>query len=119
MRIIRPADLRPSWRQVVWRSLLVTVITALALWILAAILEGFTIDRPVDALLAGFVVGVVNAVVWPALAFLIVPLSVLTLGLGAIVLNAVFVGWVLELLPGVDVDGFWTSLLDRASGSSS
>ena len=71
--------------------------TAIALWVLAAILEGFTIDSPVDALLAGFVVGVVNAVVWPALAFLIVPLSVLTLGLGAIVLNALFVTWVLEL----------------------
>ena len=107
------ADLRPSWRQVAWRSLLVTVTTAIALWVLAAILEGFTIDRPVDALLAGFVVGVANAVVWPALAFLIVPLSVLTLGLGAIVLNALFVTWVLELLPGVDVDGFWTSLADR------
>ncbi len=110
VRIIRPADLRPSWRQVVWRSLLVTVTTALALWILAAILEGFTIDRPVDALLAGFLVGIVNAFVWPAMAFLIVPFSVLTLGLGAIILNAVFVGWVLELLPGVDVNGFWTSL---------
>ncbi len=85
--------------------------TALALWVLAAILEGFTIDRPVDALLAGFVVGLANAVVWPALAFLIVPLSVLTLGLGAIVLNALFVTWVLELLPGVEVDGFWTSFL--------
>ena len=56
-------------------------------------------------------VGVANAVVWPALAFLVVPLSVLTLGLGAIVLNALFVAWVLELLPGVEVDGFWTSLV--------
>jgi len=61
-------------------------------------------------LLAGFVVGVVNAVVWPALAFVVVPLSVLTLGLGAIVLNAVVVGWVLELLPGVEIDGFWPAL---------
>ncbi|HEX3090698.1 MAG TPA: phage holin family protein, partial [Ilumatobacteraceae bacterium] len=87
-----------------------TVIIAVALWILAAILGGFTIDRPIDALLAGFVVGVANAVIWPALAFLIVPLSVLTLGLGAIVLNAVFVAWVLELLPGVEIDSFWTSL---------
>ena len=83
---------------------------ALALWFLAAILDGFTIDTPGDALLAGFVVGVANAVIWPALAFLVVPLSVLTLGLGAIVLNAVFVLWLLELLPGVEVDGFWTSL---------
>ena len=56
-------------------------------------------------------VGIANAVIWPALAFLIVPLSVLTLGLGAIVLNALFVTWLLELLPGVEVDGLWTSFL--------
>ena len=109
-RIVRAASDRPSWRQVLWRSSVVTVIIALALWILAAVLSGFTIDDPADALLAGFVVGVANAVIWPALSFLIVPLSVLTLGLGAIVLNALFVTWVLELLPGVEVDGFWTSL---------
>ena len=71
-----------------WRTVVVTVVTALALWLLAAILPGFSIDSFWDALLAGFVVGVANAVVWPALAFLVVPLSVLTLGLGAIVLNA-------------------------------
>ncbi len=103
--------MRPSWRQVAWRSLVVTLITAVALWFLAAILDGFTIDTVAHGLLAGFVVGIANAVIWPALAFLIVPLSVLTLGLGAIFLNAVFVTWVLELLPGVEVDGFWTSLL--------
>ena len=62
------------------------------------------------SLLAGFVVGIANAVIWPALAFLVVPLSVLTLGLGAIVLNAVFVFLLLDWLPGVEIDGFWTAL---------
>ena len=67
-----------------WRSAVVVVFTAVSLWFLAAILPGFEIDRAADALLAGFVVGVLNAVVWPALASLVVPLSVLTLGIGAI-----------------------------------
>ena len=101
---------RPSLRSVVWRSVVVTVVTALALWLLAAIVPGFSIESGWDALLAGFVVGVGNAIIWPAMAFLVVPLSVLTLGLGAIVLNVVFVGWLLDLLPGVEIDGFWPSL---------
>ena len=63
----------------------------MTLWILAALLDGFSIDRPRDALLAGLVVGLVGAVVWPALAFVVVPISVLTLGLGAIVLEALVV----------------------------
>ncbi len=97
-------------RSVLWRGLVVTVITAGALWLLAAILPGFSIDSFADALLAGLVVGIGNAVVWPALAFLVVPLSVITLGLGAIVLNVVFVFFLLDPLPGVELDGFWTAL---------
>ena len=86
------------------------MVTAVELWLLAAILPGFSIDSFWDALFAGFVVGAGNAVVWPALAFLVVPLSVLTLGLGAIILNALFVFLLLDLLPGVEIDGFWTAL---------
>ena len=77
---------------------------------LAAILPGFTIDSLWDALLAGFVVGVGNAVIWPALSFLVVPLAVLTLGLGAIVLNVLFVFLLLDPLPGVTIDHFRTAL---------
>jgi uncharacterized membrane protein YvlD (DUF360 family) len=94
---------------VLWRAAVVTVVTAVSLWLLAAIIPGFSIDSAGDALLAGFVVGVANAVVWPALAFVVVPLSVITLGVGAIVLDVVFVGVVLDALPGVQVDGFWTA----------
>jgi uncharacterized membrane protein YvlD (DUF360 family) len=108
--VVRPAADRPTVRSVLWRGLVVTSVTTIALWLLAAVLPGFSIDSFPDALLAGFVVGVGNAVVWPALAFLVVPLSVVTLGLGAIVLNVVFVYFLLDPLPGVELDGFWTAL---------
>jgi uncharacterized membrane protein YvlD (DUF360 family) len=109
-RIVRPEPDRLSWRTVLWRGLLLTVVTAVTLWLLAGILPGLSVDSAWDALLAGFVVGLGNAVIWPALAFLVVPLSVLTLGLGAIVLNALFVFLLLDLLPGVEIDGFWPAL---------
>jgi uncharacterized membrane protein YvlD (DUF360 family) len=102
---------RPSWARVASRGALVTVLTALTLWVFAAVLDDFSIDRPRDALLAGFVVGIVGAVVWPALAFVVVPISVLTLGLGAIVLEALVVGIVLDALPGVHLEGFWTAVI--------
>ena len=84
---------------------------AASLWILAALLPGLSIDRPRDALLAGLVVGLVGSIVWPALAFIVVPISVLTLGLGAIVLEALVVALVLDFLPGVHLDGFWTAIV--------
>jgi uncharacterized membrane protein YvlD (DUF360 family) len=109
--VVRRPGERPSWSRVICRSALVTVVTAVTLWILAALLDGFSIDRPVDALLAGFVVGLVGAVVWPALAFVVVPISVVTLGLGAIVLETLVVAIVLDLLPGVTLDGFGTAIV--------
>ena len=109
-RVVRPAAERWSSRTVLWRALILTVVTAVELWVLAAVLAGFSIVSLWDGLLAGFVVGVGNAVVWPALAFFVVPLSVLTLGVGAIILNALFVFVLLEVLPGVEIDGFWTAL---------
>src|SRR5262245_59294771 len=107
--MVRPPAERPTLVRVVWRVVVVTVATALTLWLLAAVLDGFTIDTVWQALLAGFVIGLVNSVLWPALAVVVVPISVLTLGLGAILLDIILVGLVLDALPGVDVAGWWTA----------
>ena len=103
--------IRPGLVQVATRAAIVSVITGVALWLLAAVLDGFSIDGPWNALLAGVVVGLLNAVVWPLLAFIVVPISVLTLGLGAIVIDALVVALVLDGLPGIELSGFWTSVV--------
>lgn len=109
--LVRDRELRPSLRQAVGRGLLVVVANALALVVLDRLVPGFSVDRWRDAVLAGAALGLVNAMVWPALAFLVVPLSVLTLGIGAIVLNAALVGVLLAELPGVAIAGFGTALV--------
>lgn len=110
MDTIRTHRELPGWRQVMRRGVVVTIANTLALVLLAAVLPGFDIDSLPDALLAGLVVGIVNAAVWPTIAVLLVPLSVLTLGLGSILANALVIGLVLDWLPGVTIDGFWTLL---------
>jgi hypothetical protein len=60
--------------------------------------------------LAGAVVGLVDALVWPAFAFLLVPLSVYTLGLANLAVNALVTWALLDRIPGVEIDGFWTAL---------
>ena len=109
-RLARDSELRPSARQVAGRGLVVLVTNAVALWILAPLLSGLTLDDVPSALLAGAVIGLLNALIWPAIAFLVVPLSVLTLGIGAIVLNALLVWLVLDELPGVNLAGFGSAL---------
>ena len=59
---LRPPAERPSLGVILWRVVLVTVAGALTLWLLAALLDDFAIDEWWQALLAGFVVGLVNAV---------------------------------------------------------
>lgn len=109
--IVRPLSDRPSLGQVFVRGAFITASNAVGLVLLAAVVPGFRIDRARDAVLAGVAIGLLNAAVWPTVASLVLPLSVLTLGLGAIVVNAVLVGAVLTNMPGVDLDGFGTALI--------
>jgi len=109
--LMRDEELRPGWRQTVGRIIVIVCANALALWLLAAVLDGFELGDVTDALIAGAAIGILNAMVWPALAFLVVPLSVLTLGIGAIVVNAFVVGVVLDLVPGTHVNDLWTAVV--------
>jgi uncharacterized membrane protein YvlD (DUF360 family) len=87
------------------RAVFVTALDAAVLLVLAQLLRGFELDGLGGALLAAALIGVLNALVWPALARLTLPLSVLTLGLGGLVLNAALVAFVIDLLPGAEVGG--------------
>lgn len=93
------------------RAIFVTVLDAVVLLVLSWILSGFELDGPGSALLAAALVGVLNALVWPALARLALPLNVLTLGLGGLVLNAVLVFLVIDLLPGAEIDGLFGAVV--------
>ena len=102
----RPAsDGSPGVAKVARRAVLVLLVDGLALLIMAAVLERFTIDRPLDALFVAALVGVFNALVWPTLARFTLPLNVLTLGLTAVILNALLVAFAIDLVPGAHIDG--------------
>ena len=90
--------------------LLRAAITALGLWVASELLSGVTFDAPSKLILAAVVLGVVNAVVRPLAFILTLPITVVTLGLFLLVLNAGMVGLVAWLIPGFQISGFWTAL---------
>jgi uncharacterized membrane protein YvlD (DUF360 family) len=90
--------------RMIWRGLMVLVLDAAALILLAALLPGFTLDDGWAALGAAIVIGVLNALVWPLLARVALPLTVLTLGIAALLLNAILVTFAINLIPGAHVD---------------
>ena len=87
------------------------VLNALALWIVTFIVPAITYDSVVALLIAAAVLGIANAIVRPILFWLTLPLTVLTLGLFLIVLNALMLELTDLIVPGFEVDGFVTALI--------
>ena len=90
--------------------LLRAAITALGLWVASELLSGLTFESTAKLIVAAVVLGVVNAFVRPLAFILTLPLTVLTLGLFLLVLNAGMVALVARLVPGFQVAGFWTAV---------
>jgi uncharacterized membrane protein YvlD (DUF360 family) len=91
----------------VWRALLVLLLDALTLMLLSELLPGFVLDGPGAALSAAALIGVLNALVWPVLVRVALPLTVLTLGGGALLLNGALVMFAIDVLPGGRIDGLF------------
>jgi putative membrane protein len=87
------------------------VLNGLAIIIAAWLLPGLHISGPLSALVAGAILGFVNAIVRPVLLLLTLPLTLLTLGLFIFVVNAICFGLTALLVPGFSVDGFLPALV--------
>ncbi|MGD0915403.1 MAG: phage holin family protein [Thermodesulfobacteriota bacterium] len=68
------------------------------------------VDGLLAALVAAFLLGVVNAVIRPILVILTFPLTILTLGLSLLVINGLMLWLVAALVRGFHVNGFWGAL---------
>jgi len=96
------------------RSLLVRwAVIAIAFWITAALLDGMDLTGGVTgALWVALLFGIVNAVIGTVLRILTLPLTVLTLGLFSIIVNAFLLVIVDALTGDLSIDSFfWTAIL--------
>jgi putative membrane protein len=72
---------------------------------------GIHADSITDTLIGAVVLGVVNAVLRPILMLLTCPLVIVTLGLFTLVINALCFWFVLKILPGWHIPGFWSAFM--------
>ena len=84
---------------------------SLAILFVGWIVPGITISSFATALVASIVIALVNLVIKPVLVFLTLPINILTLGLFILVINALLFMFVAYLIPGVEVDSFWSAFL--------
>ena len=87
-----------------------TLIAILGLFLASKVVPGVTIHGAGTFILAGLLMGLVNAIVRPIALILTLPLTILTLGLFLLVLNAGMFGLVAAVLDNFSVAGFWPAL---------
>ena len=87
--------------------LLRAVMTAPGLWLATQWVPGVHIDDTTTLVIAGLLLACVNAIVKPIAFILTLPLTILTLGLFLLVLNAAMVALVAWMLPGFHLGRLW------------
>jgi uncharacterized membrane protein YvlD (DUF360 family) len=96
MRDARPARIAGA----ALRGLLLWVLIALLFWALAALLPGIHVPSFGAVLLTTALIALLNALLWPLLIRLLLPLTVLSFGLGSLVLNAAIVSVSIKVVDG-------------------
>jgi putative membrane protein len=86
------------------------LIASLGLWAATEMLDWLSIDDAFTLILAGLLLGIVNAIVRPFALLLSLPALLFTLGLFLLVVNAAMLGLVALMLKGFHIDGFWTAV---------
>jgi len=87
------------------------VIVMAGLWIASAIVPGIEIANGWTLLGAAVLLGIVNAIVRPVVVILTLPVTILTLGLFLLVINAAMLGLVAAFFDGFHVVGFGAAVL--------
>ena len=87
------------------------IVTALAVVIAAYILPGVEVKGGLTAIVVAAVLALLNAFVKPLLVILTIPITVVTLGLFLLVINALMILLAGNIVNGFIVDGFWYALL--------
>lgn len=74
--------------------------------------SGFRVDNWIAALLAAFVLSILNAVIKPILTILTLPLTILTFGFFAIVVNALLLEFTADIVGGFEFSSFgWAMII--------
>jgi uncharacterized membrane protein YvlD (DUF360 family) len=98
-------------RAIFLRVIAVWLITAATLVLLGALLPGVQVTSFEAALIAAALIGLFNALVWPLVVRLALPITVLTLGLGVLVLNGAVILAVAAISRGFVVSGLLSGII--------
>ncbi|OGM59868.1 hypothetical protein A3A75_00985 [Candidatus Woesebacteria bacterium RIFCSPLOWO2_01_FULL_39_10] len=93
-------------------KLLITLtLNVFALLIVSYLIPGFTFDSLWATIVTAIVIGVVNTFIRPVLQIIFIPLTILTFGITAFLINVVLLWGVSFLVPGFNIENFLTAVI--------
>lgn len=93
-------------------GLIISIIcNAIALYIVASLVPGISVANTTTLILAAIVIGFVNAFIKPILQIISLPITLITLGIFALIVNAFCLGIAAFLVPGFHIDGVLTAII--------
>ncbi len=86
--------------------------SAVSVMIIANFLPGVTLVDPIkDAIIVAFVIAILNVLLKPILIILTLPITIVTLGLFLLIINAIIIKVASNFIDGFSVDSMWIALL--------
>lgn len=87
------------------------IINATALYVTVFLVPGIEVDNVPTIFLSALVIGFVNILIKPAVHLISLPITIFTLGIFALFINAALLGLSAWLVPGFNIAGFLPALL--------
>ncbi len=105
-----PFFVNPKYQKTM-KFILRIVLSALAVIILSYVLPGVGVDSFVTAIIVAVVLGLLNFLVKPILVILTLPITIVTLGLFLLVINALIILLAAHFIDGFQVTSIWWAIL--------
>ncbi len=93
------------------KLILKLLLNALAVIILAYVLPGVGVDSITTAIIVALVLSVLNFLVKPILVILTLPITIITLGLFLLVINAIIILIAANFITGFQVSSIWWAII--------
>ena len=87
------------------------IVSALAVIVSSMILPGVHVDNAINAIIVAAVLAFFNAIIKPVLVILTIPITIITMGLFLLVINAFLILLAAKIVEGFHVSGFWIAML--------
>ena len=87
------------------------LITAVLVMLISHFMKGVHVINFSTSIIVAIVLGLLNIFVKPILILFTLPVTIFTLGLFLLVINAILILFCSQIVGGFSVDSFWTALL--------